>query len=90
MPAAVVYALIRCPRCESRGCMTVRCEPAVPVQTCPSPTGYHEHAICPRCGFEWISAGEVPPVLRAPTQVAISIGDAFEAIVGAKERRERR
>jgi hypothetical protein len=55
-----------CPRCESRGCMTVRCEADAPVQDCPGRASRHEHTICIRCEFEWISAGEVPPALRTP------------------------
>ena len=79
---AAHYALTRCPRCESRGCAMLQCKRNAPVRSCPSPTGHHEHSICLLCGFERISAGEVPPALRAPTQMEISIEDAFEFIVG--------
>lgn len=78
---SAAYGVPRRPRCESQGCITLRCEPNAPVKNCPSLAGCHEHAICSRCGFEWISAGEVPPALRTPKQIAISVDAAFEEIV---------
>jgi hypothetical protein len=79
------YAPVRCPRREFHGCMTVRCERDVLVQGCPGRADCHEHTICARSGFEWISAGQVLPALRTPEQMAISIGAAFEEIVGRRQ-----
>ncbi len=76
----------RCPRCAWRYCITAQCRPDAPVPRCDSAGGCHVHAICARCGFEWVSAGEVPLALRTPEQIAISIGDAFEGIVGRKTK----
>ena len=81
------YGTPKCPRCNDRHPAIFRCMPSQSVKGCESPAGVNEHSICARCGFEWISAGEIPPVMRTPTQLAISIGAAFEEIVGIRGRR---
>ncbi len=78
------YDAPSCPRCEYRYCVTMRCEPTAPVKGCPSVTDCHTHAVCPRCGFEWICAGDVPPALRTQQQVEITIRAIFDAIVNGR------
>ncbi len=76
-----------CPRCESHGCVTVRCEPGAPMQGCPGGVGSHTHTICARCGFHWISAGEIPRAMRTMRQLEISISHTFDHIVGLRARK---